>query len=58
MVSIMSLFVYVFFAIDVVDDLEVKVTLVEKGIVVELMEMGRGDCKKITFMLMGMNLHS
>ena len=39
MVSVTSLSVPVVFAIDVVDDLEVDVALVEKSIVVELVEM-------------------
>ena len=58
MVSVMSLFVSVVFAIDVVDDFEVEVTLVEEGIVVKLVEMKKGIGGKTMFMFMGMNLHS
>ena len=55
MFSITYLFVPVVFAIDVVD-LEVEVALVEEGILVELMEMGKGNDRKTMFMFIGMNL--
>ena len=58
MVSITSSFVPVVFAIDAVDDLEVEIALVEKGIVVELAEMGKSIGGKTTFMFIGMNFHS
>ena len=41
---------------DVVENLEVEVNFLEKGIVVELMAMRKGDGGKTTFMFMGMNL--
>ena len=58
MVFIMSLSVPVAFAIDVVNALKVKVTLVEECISVELVEMGKGIGGKTIFMFTGMNLHS
>ena len=58
MVSVMSLSAPVVYAIVVVDNLGVEVTLVEEGIVVELVEMGKGFGGNATFMFMGMNLHS
>ena len=56
--SVTDLFVPVVFAIDVFNNLEVEVTLLEEGIVVELMEMGKDNDGKTTFMFTGMNLHS
>ena len=53
----MFLFVPVVFAIDVVNNLEVEVTLVKEDLV-ELMKMGKGIGGKTTFMLTGTNLHS
>ena len=57
MVSITPFFIPVVFASDVVDKVEVEVLLVEEGIAVELMEMGKGNGGKTTFMFTGMNLH-
>ena len=48
MVSIMLLSVPDVFAIDKVDNLEVEVALVEEGIVVELVKMGKGIGEKAT----------
>ena len=57
-VSITFLSVAVVFAIHVVDALAVEVTLVEGGIIMELMDVGKGDERKTGFMFTGMNLHS
>ena len=58
MIFITALFFPVVFAIDVVDNLEVEVTVIEEGIVVELIEKGLGDGGTTTSMFIGMNHHS
>ena len=55
---LLALFQAFFQGNNVIDNLKGKVTLVEEDIIVELMEMEKGESKKTILIFTGMNLHS